>query len=351
MLDYLVVGLGLAGVSFCEQLEENNKTFHVISDDSQTSSSVAGGLYNPVILKRFTLAWKAKEQLEAAGPFYRTLEKKLGVKLNHPMEITRRFHSIEEQNLWFEAMDKPVLGAFLSGEIRNNSNARIHAPYGFGSVLQTGRVATDTLVRNYLGYLAESGRLTEERFMYHGVQLHEDTIRYKSLAARNLVFTEGFGLRKNPYFNYLPLRGNKGEYVIIEAPELKEDKAIKSGIFCIPLGEHRYKIGANYDRDDLTNRTTERTKVELLRQLGKFIRCDYEVIGQVAGVRPGVVDRRPLVGRHPLESNLYVLNGFGSRGVLIAPYVAPLLYQYIEDGVPLAPEIDIARFEKKWFRK
>ncbi|NNE77833.1 MAG: FAD-dependent oxidoreductase, partial [Pricia sp.] len=60
MLDYLVVGLGLAGIAFCEQLEKGNKTFKVISDTSQTASLVAGGLYNPVILKRFTLAWRAK---------------------------------------------------------------------------------------------------------------------------------------------------------------------------------------------------------------------------------------------------------------------------------------------------
>ena len=68
MVDYLIVGLGLAGISFCEVLERNQKSFKVISDDSQTSSVVAGGLYNPVTLKRFTLAWKAKEQLDLAMP-------------------------------------------------------------------------------------------------------------------------------------------------------------------------------------------------------------------------------------------------------------------------------------------
>ena len=63
MLDYLIVGLGLAGTSLCEQLETTDKTFKVGNDSSQVSSIVAGGLYNPVILKRFTMAWLAKEQL------------------------------------------------------------------------------------------------------------------------------------------------------------------------------------------------------------------------------------------------------------------------------------------------
>jgi len=79
MVDYIVVGLGLAGISFCEQLEKNGKTFRVVTDDSQTSSLVAGGLYNPVILKRFTLAWQAEKQLKIAKTFYTDLEQKLGL--------------------------------------------------------------------------------------------------------------------------------------------------------------------------------------------------------------------------------------------------------------------------------
>ncbi|GAL70298.1 hypothetical protein [Jejuia pallidilutea] len=33
--DYIIVGLGLAGISFCEQLRANNKTFVVFDDSSQ----------------------------------------------------------------------------------------------------------------------------------------------------------------------------------------------------------------------------------------------------------------------------------------------------------------------------
>ncbi len=60
-VDYIVVGCGLAGLSFCEKLLENNKSFIVIDNNSQQSSVVAGGLYNPVTLKRFTPVWKSEE--------------------------------------------------------------------------------------------------------------------------------------------------------------------------------------------------------------------------------------------------------------------------------------------------
>ncbi len=350
MLDYLVVGLGLAGISFCEHLEENGKTFHVISDSSQTSSSVAGGLYNPVILKRFTMAWKANELIELAKPFYRNLEKKLGVTLDYQLPIVRRFYSTEEQNLWFEATDKPFLRDFLSADIQSNTNPHIDAPYGFGTVLKTGRIATEKLLSKYSEYLMERNRLSLDKFDYKVLYMENGTVLYKSLKSKRVVFAEGFGLKENPFFNYLPMNGNKGEYLIIEAPELNEKKAIKSSIFCIPLGKNKYKIGANYNRNDTSNTPTENTKKELLQKMDQFINCDFKVIDQVAGVRPTVVDRKPLIGQHPANEKLFVLNGFGSRGVLIAPYASLTLFDHIERQKPLDIEVDISRFQKKYFK-
>ena len=79
-VDYLIIGSGLAGILFAEVLKSQHKTFLIIDDASQQSSVVAGGLYNPVILKRFTEVWKAKEQLDLAIPIYERLENSLGIK-------------------------------------------------------------------------------------------------------------------------------------------------------------------------------------------------------------------------------------------------------------------------------
>ena len=137
MLDYLVVGLGLAGTAFCELLEQQNKSFVCISDLSQQASVVAGGLYNPVILKRFTPAWRAQEQLKIALPFYLQLEEKLQTKLDYKLPVYRRFASVGEQNNWFQAADRPQLQPFLSLQIRENHNPLLDAPFGFGEVLHT----------------------------------------------------------------------------------------------------------------------------------------------------------------------------------------------------------------------
>ena len=58
---------------------KNNKTIFVFDNNCQPSSRVAGGLYNPVVLKRFSEVWKAKEQIDFAFPLYRQIQEKLNV--------------------------------------------------------------------------------------------------------------------------------------------------------------------------------------------------------------------------------------------------------------------------------
>jgi len=348
MLDYLIVGLGLAGVSFCECLESKGKTFRVINDNSQTSSIVAAGLYNPVILKRFTLAWNAEKQINLVHPFYAALEKKLGVTLDHKLPLLRRFSSAEEQNNWFRAADTARLQNFLSDEVTANNYAKLDAPFGFGEVIGTGRIATGELIKHYSEYLNANGRILQETFIGTRLKIEKNCVIYNSLKAKRIIFAEGFGLSKNSLFDYLPLTGTKGELLKIKAPNLKVDKIIKSAIFLIPLGRDFYRVGATYKWKDKTNIPTAEAKSELLEKLRAFVKADFTVEEHVAGIRPTVTDRRPLVGRHPIYSNLYVLNGMGSRGVMIAPYASRQLFNLIEYDKPLDPELNIARFSAKY---
>ena len=65
-IDYIVVGLGIAGITFCEELEKNNKTFIVYDTGDVASTKVSAGVINPVVLKRFTPVWNAKEHIKTS---------------------------------------------------------------------------------------------------------------------------------------------------------------------------------------------------------------------------------------------------------------------------------------------
>ena len=344
-IDYIIVGCGLAGVAFCEQLRKAGKSFVVYDDGSQKSSSVAAGIYNPVVLKRFTKVWKAQEQLNLAIPHYKRLEDLLTVKLIHQLPVLRKFAKIEEQNEWYVASDQSILSDFMQTDILKNENAHINAPFGFGKVLNSGRVDTKLLISSYRSYLHAENNIEETSFDYEKLNISNTAISYTNITAKQIVFTEGFGLTLNPFFPSLPIVGLKGEMLIINAPELQLEFIIKTSVFVVPLGDDLYWIGATYEHQDKTHTISAKAKEQLIAKLKTVVTCDFKIVQQFAGIRPTTKDRRPLVGNHPNYKNVFVLNGMGTRGVLVAPYISKQLFDYIELDFELDKEIDINRFK------
>ncbi|SEP79205.1 NAD(P)/FAD-dependent oxidoreductase [Flavobacterium urocaniciphilum] len=349
-LDYIIIGSGLAGIAFAETCINNGKKIRVINDSSQNSTTIAGGLYNPVVLKRFTKIWEAENQLEISIPFYKKLEQKLKTKFLFEISLYRKLNSIEEQNNWFIASDKPSLTAFLNSSLVNLNHPFIEEPYKFGKVNHTGFLDTFELKQTYINYLRNLNILIEDTFDYSKLKIEESFIQYEEYKAKQIVFAEGFGIHANPHFNNLPLDGTKGELLIIKAPDLKLDKIINSSIFFLPIGNDLYKVGATYNWEDKSTNLTEEGKKELVSNLKELISCPFEIVEHFAGIRPTVKDRRPLLGNHYQYKNLYILNGLGTRGVLFAPYLADKLFNFIENGIELDNEISVNRIYKKLFR-
>jgi glycine/D-amino acid oxidase-like deaminating enzyme len=344
-VDYLIVGLGLAGLAFVEELIKANKSFIVFEDDSQTSSLVAGGVYNPVILKRFSPVWNAKEQLAIALPFYENLEKKFNQTFDQKFVIKKAFKSTEDQNNWFSAFDKPTVAPFLDDTLDKNTYAGVKGSHYFGNVKEGGRIDTHKLVEAYRQYLKNNQKIRFEKFYHNDILFEGNLVTYNNLKASKIIFCEGFGVKQNPYFNHLPLEEVKGEIITIHAPKLEIDFLLKSTLFVLPLGNNRYKVGATFNHKDKTSIPSIEGKDELVEKLKKVITVPYTIVSQSAGIRPAVKDRKPLVGTHVSHKQLSVLNGLGTRGVMIAPTVAKNLFQHIEFGTELDPEIDIKRFD------
>lgn len=345
MKDFIIVGAGLAGISFAETALLNNKTFVVISDASQNSSIVAAGIYNPVIVKRLSTPQDVAEHMGYIIPFYDHLEERLNIKVRHEVPLYRKFSSVEEQNNWFEAADKPSLEPFLSTAIIHRKYEYLPSPFGFGKVKHTGYVDTADLVSGYLELLKDGGNYVNETFDHSGLIIEEDRIIYKGIEASHIIFAEGFGIHKNPFFNYLPLGGTKGELLIIKAPKLRLDAAVNAGIFILPLGNDLYKVGATYEWLDKTSIPTAAGMKELTERLAEVITCEYEIIQHLAGIRPTVKDRKPLIGTHQEFKRIHLLNGLGTRGVILGPPMARDLYDAIIFGKPIKKEINLERFK------
>lgn len=346
-IDYIIVGCGLAGIAFAETCLQNNKTILVFDDNSQTSSTIAAGLYNPVILKRFSGLQDAQSQIVLLNVFYKSIEEKLKIQFDFKIPILRKFFSIEEQNNWFAASDKPDLSPFLSLDVIKTKYSGIDSPFDFGEVLQTGYVDTALLLKLYHSYLSENNLFKNQAFDYNKIRFENDNVFYNNIKTANIVFAEGFGAHSNPFFNDLPLQGTKGELFIIKAPNLNLDVIVNTSVFILPLGNDFFKVGATYNWTDKTNSPTEEGKQELIERIKEILNCDFEIIEHFAGVRPTVKDRKALIGTHFKYKNLHILNGMGTRGVMLAPTMAKILFESIEFGTAIEMSININRFYKK----
>jgi glycine oxidase len=235
----------------------------------------------------------------------------------------------------------------LSTTLLSKKYESIESPFGYGEVLQTGYVDTALLLSAYKDFLQQNQLFIEETFDYSLLQEQTNGIRYKDIQARHIVFAEGFGMHANPYFRHLPLDGTKGELLIIKAPMLKLDVILNTSVFILPLGNDLFKVGATYNWQDKTAIPTEEGKNELVERIKEIINCDFEIIEHFAGVRPTVKDRKPLVGTYQNHASIHILNGLGTRGVMLGPAMAKALFEKIEYNMPLDTSIDIKRYAKK----
>lgn len=345
-VDYLVVGLGIAGLSFCERLRQNGHSFATVDAGVSGATSVAGGVVNPVVLKRFTPAWNAQEFLPEAQAFYSDLCDHLSHSFMVTMPIWRIFDSVEEQNTWMVASQKEKLSPFLSSTWFANKHAHLKAPFGYGQLEGSFQIDTHLMLSLYRQYLDEKGMLLSETFDYSLLRWESSGVHYKDIASQKVVFCEGATAIQNPYFPVDCLLPKKGEYITVKAPGLDIRSIIKGPYFIIPLGNNLYKIGATFAHGDFSPETTKQGTETLVKAAEKIIGLDFTVVDQVAGFRPTVKDRRPLLGLHPNHSEMVFFNGLGTRGIMMAPLLSRLLYNHVQNGASLPDEVTIGRYFK-----
>lgn len=344
--DYIIVGQGLAGTVLAFQLMQFGKRVFIVDRFREaTSSKVAFGAYNPMVLKRFTACWKVEEQLPPLYRFIKSFEDSFDTSIHNSLQLWRKFHSVQEQNLWMEKSEKVRLKGFMNKKFISNDSDVISADYGFGEVKDSGRVDLKKMISIFRSQLDSSDCLLNEDFDYQDLVVSSKAVRYRSIEAKKIIFCEGHRLTKNPYFNYLPLMRTKGELLTVKLKGFQVKQFLKSKISLLPLGSDLYKLGATFNWDDKDELCTEQAKEELLSKLNDLVRVSPELINHEAGLRPTVKDRRALLGAHPKYTNIVVFNGLGTRGLLISPYLSLQLIDFMENGQMLDPEVDIKRYE------
>ncbi len=281
-----------------------------------------------------------EELLPEMRRFYAKAEQKLGQSFLRDRKITKLFTELQEEQLW-QKKAKNELSYYLEANIYTS-----HPVTGnnYSQVLQCGNLNLPLFLQTVRHYFEVQKAYIEEQADYSQITINGSGCRYKDIEAESMVFCEGWRNSLNPWFNYIPLKPAKGETLTIHCHGLQIEDVLNKGIFIMPLGDARFKIGATYEWSSLTDEPSEAGKLELQQKLNQLMDLPYTILQHEAGVRPAVIDRRPIIGSHPRHHNLYIFNGLGTKGVMLAPWCATQLLQFTEQGKAVPAEIDVERF-------
>lgn len=347
----IIVGLGLAGSVLANKMKRRGESFVVIDrPELSMSSFVAAGIWNPIVFKRLTSSWMAKEVIPEMFDFFEKAETIHQTKYFFPKKMLKLFTEKQEADLWKKKQ---------CGELSDFIDERIYFPeefniqgvdrpeYGFSFVTQSGHVRCAEFIQHTRKELSASGQLIISKLEANGLKIENGKYKWMDLTADRIVFCEGWLASNNPFFSWIPFKPAKGEIVIFESGELKMDYILNKGVFVLPLGEKKFISGATYEWGNLNDTVTAAKQSQLEEKLRTLLSCTYSITERKAGVRPSVIDRRPVIGEHPHHRNMFLFNGFGTKAVMLAPYFAEVFLDYVLNNRELPAEVNITRFSTR----
>ncbi len=354
MLKFLIIGQGLAGTLTGHRLEQAGHTVHYADAPEQTASSdVAAGIVNPITGRRFVKSWRIDDLIPEAKNLYGKLEQRLGRTLWYEQPLIRTLYNRGDLNDWQARSADTGYAEYMDDQPVTGNIPTLTAPvFAYAGVRHAARVDVSGLVRAVREKLVHENRLITEEIDYAQVPafLGADAGAKKGLKSQDLydhvICCEGWRARYNPYFNYLPHGGNKGEVLIVKTKAPLLDRMFKHRVFLVPLADGTYWVGATSENRFTDDSPTPENHRFLKDRLAEILTgTEYEIIGHRAAVRPTVKDRRMFIGQHPEVSGLWILNGLGTKGASLAPLGSRWLVEAILEGKEVPAEVNIRRFQ------
>ncbi|MFP4492682.1 MAG: NAD(P)/FAD-dependent oxidoreductase [Puniceicoccaceae bacterium] len=358
---FLIVGGGLAGLLLAWRLREHDVI--VLGGASlPPASDVAAGVLNPVTGRRLTRMDDFAAFRDAARKTYRAISP--GDAHYRDTFIRRYFLDPAEISRFEERRREHGYDRFLGErDAPGAGHPAVADPLGSFRIDGVGHVEPPPIlgiIRDGLGprHLPDDADWRTFDCPAGGLSLN-------GIRARAVICCEGVGVLRNPLFRWLPFRPVQGETLETRIPGLAPfPEILHHEKWILSLGGDRFRIGSTYRRT-ATRREgseadsappppgpTEEGRRELLAAARRILDLpgDPEVLDHRAGIRPASRDRLPYLGPHPTRHRLFICNGLGSKGALLAPLLTARLAEHLTGGAPLPPEFLPSRMIARGFR-
>lgn len=381
--DYIIVGAGIAGCSVAYFLSQNNKKVLLIdrnADFSQTASSAAGGFLSPLLGKPNEFKDLVTQALNYSFNFYKThfsdeLINKGVLRIPKNEIDEEKFKEyIPYMDFEYSLQDKgcffPIGSQVKTLELCKKLSQNVEKIFNYE-------------IKNFT-YSEDIYCLNDEYF------------------TANLILTTGAdtALVGEKYFNIRPVWGQR---IVIETStcisiNYHKECSISTSIpnenhtanlISIGATHHRFNCDSsvcsqcikepninNFKRLSNDENSVNSDTQLLLERANDILQLDDVKVKEIKiGARASSVDYFPMVGplinsketllsfphikkgthvqnhRLDVHKNLFVLNGLGGRGFVLAPYLAHLLTEYLLHDKELPENITTHRLFKRWAKK
>lgn len=317
----LVVGQGLAGTLASHFALKRGWDVQVIDAGFPSASQVAAGMFNPMSFRRIVEVWDARIHLDHMLKTYGEMQSILGIQVLHTMPILKCLPNDQYAEDWKR---KAQTLPWLDGDIAPESPQQ-------GKVTGGGWVNLPHLISKWRQWLETNGRFG------HRPLTQEDRNHLKNGVWDAIIDCRGVHVQQDPATAPLDIRGNRGELLTISIPEGSKRPPsrhiLNFGKWTIPVANQQWRLGASYEWHQDHLNPTEQTAQVLIDKLKQTLPGlnTVAIVDHQVGIRPVSRDRRPAVGPLPGMKGWFVLNGLGTRGVLIGPRWADYLCNVIDN--------------------
>ncbi len=362
MYDIAIVGAGINGCATAYELTSKNKK--VVIFDKEGIASGGSGAAGAFISPKFSKAGELKDLIHEAFLYSMSFYEK---KFSHILTKAQLIHIAKD------AADSEILKYYKQETTLNLKKTPFETDEENISI-DAGIVDAKRMCRALCKGAEFKGQKIDSLIYDNGFWIINETYVAKSIVLATGAYEH---LIKEPYLN---LRGVWGHRIDI-LTTTKNNYSIHQYVSISPSKEGILAIGAthnvHYHPDTATEPyDIEFGRAELLEKASRTIKLeDIEVIKDYVGLRSGSFDYIPIVGELVLSEeslllnerklktkkpnfddytyypNLYMINGNGGYGFVLAPYLAKMLSDKIINDKKIDEKLSPARFFARWAKK
>ena len=358
----MIIGAGINGCSMAYELTQQNKKVAILDKDKVASggSGAAGAFISP----KFSKAGELKELIHNAFVYSMVFYKE---KFPSFMQTTQLVHIAQDKNL-----------SDILKDYKENTTIKLEK---LPIKTQEESISITSAIVDARGMCEALS--SDATFITHEVKtlVYENGIWNidNQFFAKNIVLATG-AYKQIIDEPYIKLRGIWGHRIDIKTTT-KNNYSIHQFVSISPSNQGILAIGATHNVHYHPDKSCkpydlQEGRKELLQKATKTLNLeDIEIIKDYTGLRSGSFDYIPMIGEivnsketlkldkrklktkkpnyseYSYYKNLYMINGNGGYGFVLAPYLAKILSEHILYDKKINNALSPARFFARWARR